>query len=58
MGRDHVAPGCVVGAYETGTLVYFRDRSVNLDGKVDHDALEARDGRPLARSTWTRAAST
>jgi hypothetical protein len=32
----------VVGAYETGTLLYFRDRTVNLDGKVDHDALEAR----------------
>ena len=41
------SPGCVVGAYETGTLLYFRDRTVNLDGKVDHDALEARAGRPL-----------
>jgi hypothetical protein len=41
--REHVAPSCVVGAYETGTLVYFRDRSVNMDGKVDHEALEARD---------------
>ena len=43
---DHVNPRCVVGAFETGTLLYFRPRSVNLDGKVDHDALEARlDGR-------------
>ena len=43
---DHVSPNCVVGAFETGTLLYFRDRTVNLDGKVDHDALEARlDGR-------------
>ena len=40
--REHVNPSCVVGAYETGTLVYFRDRSVNLDGKVDHAALDAR----------------
>ena len=40
--RANVAPGCVVGAYEAGTLVYFRDRVVNLDGKVDHDALAAR----------------
>ena len=39
---DHVSPSCVVGAYETGTLLYFRARTVNLDGKVDHDALEAR----------------
>ncbi len=43
---DHVSPSCTVGAFETGTLLYFRPRSVNLDGKVDHDALEARlDGR-------------
>ena len=41
--RAHAAPQCVVGAYEAGTLVYFRDRVVNLDGKVDHDALRARD---------------
>ena len=41
--RANVAPGCVVGAYEAGTLVYFRDGVVNLDGKVDHDALEARE---------------
>jgi hypothetical protein len=40
--RAHVRPECVVGAYETGTLIYFRDRTVNLDGKVDHAALEAR----------------
>ena len=40
--RDHVRPGCVVGAFETGTLIYFRDHTVNLDGKVDHAALEAR----------------
>jgi hypothetical protein len=41
--RANVAPGCVVGAYEAGTLVYFRDGVVNLDGKVDHEALEARE---------------
>jgi hypothetical protein len=39
--RRHVRPQCVVGGFEAGTLVYFRDRTVNLDGKVDHDALEA-----------------
>ncbi len=44
--REHVAPGCTVGGFEAGTLVYFRDHVVNLDGKVDHDALEARmEGR-------------
>ncbi len=40
--RANVAPACTVGAYETGTLLYFRPNTVNLDGKVDHDALEAR----------------
>jgi uncharacterized membrane protein YeaQ/YmgE (transglycosylase-associated protein family) len=40
--RAHVRPQCVVGAYETGTLLYFRDHTVNLDGKVDHAALQAR----------------
>jgi hypothetical protein len=40
--REHVNPRCVVAAYETGTLIYFRDRTVNMDGKVDHAALEAR----------------
>ena len=40
--RANVAPACTVGAFETGTLLYFRDNTVNLDGKVDHDALEAR----------------
>jgi 4-amino-4-deoxy-L-arabinose transferase-like glycosyltransferase len=44
--RRHVAPQCTVGGFEAGTLVYFRDNVVNLDGKVDHDALQARmDGR-------------
>ena len=40
--RANVEPACTVGAYETGTLIYFRADTVNLDGKVDHDALEAR----------------
>jgi hypothetical protein len=40
--RAHVRLSCVVAAYETGTLIYFRDRTVNLDGKVDHAALQAR----------------
>ncbi len=41
--RDHVdTSSCVVGALQTGTLGYFCDRVVNLDGKVDGRALEAR----------------
>ena len=38
----HVQSGCRVGALESGTLIYFRDRVVNLDGKVNFAALRAR----------------
>jgi hypothetical protein len=40
--REHVLPGCRVGAFESGTLGYFRDDVVNLDGKVNPDALQAK----------------
>jgi hypothetical protein len=36
-----VSPRCLVGATESGTLGYFRDRTVNLDGKVNPAALNA-----------------
>jgi hypothetical protein len=39
--QRHVQPSCIVGGFEAGTLLYFRDRVVNLDGKVNHDALVA-----------------
>ena len=32
-----------VGAVQTGTLGFFHDRTVNLDGKVNPAALEARE---------------
>jgi hypothetical protein len=38
----HVRPDCLVGAFETGTLLYVRPNTVNLDGKVNPAALEAR----------------
>jgi len=31
-----------VGAVQTGTLGFFHDRTINLDGKVNPDALRAR----------------
>jgi len=31
-----------VGAIQTGTLGFFHDRTINLDGKVNSEALEAR----------------
>lgn len=46
---DHVRPRCRVGARETGTLLYFRPNTVNLDGQVNSAALEARGGHELAR---------
>jgi hypothetical protein len=40
--QNHVPPETWVGAPQTGTLGYFHDRTINLDGKVDPDALRAR----------------
>jgi hypothetical protein len=37
--RDNVPPGERVAAGQTGTLGFFRDGVVNLDGKVNRDAL-------------------
>ena len=37
----HVRPDCRIGAVETGTLVYFRPATLNLDGKVNRFALDA-----------------
>jgi hypothetical protein len=38
----HVAPETWVGAPQSGTLGYFHDRTINLDGKVNPLALQAR----------------
>lgn len=32
----------MVGAIQSGTLGFFHDRTINLDGKVNPDALRAR----------------
>ena len=40
--RALVRDECRVGAYESGTLGYFREGVVNLDGKVNSAALRAR----------------
>ena len=39
MVEKHVSPKDYVASFQTGTLGYFRDRVVNLDGKVNHEAL-------------------
>jgi hypothetical protein len=40
--RTNVLPHCKMAAFESGTLGHFRPNAINLDGKVNPDALEAR----------------
>lgn len=40
--NQHVPEDTWIGAVQTGTLGYFHDRTINLDGKVNPDALKAR----------------
>lgn len=40
--QQHVDQETWVGAVQTGTLGFFHDRTVNLDGKVNPDALAAK----------------
>ena len=53
---ENVPPAAWVGAVQTGTLGYWHDRTVNLDGKVNPEALEARrrDGHVLGYVTQSR----
>jgi hypothetical protein len=44
--REHVPVGDVVGAAQSGTLGYFRPRVLNLDGKVNAEALRHRGRMP------------
>ena len=44
---DHLAPATWVGAPQSGTLGYFHDRTINLDGKVNPLALQARQDNRL-----------
>jgi len=39
---QHVRHDCRIGAIETGTMIYFRPNTLNLDGKVNRAALDAR----------------
>jgi hypothetical protein len=44
---DHLARDVWVGAPQSGTLGYFHDRTINLDGKVNPLALAARRNNRL-----------
>jgi len=37
--RRHVPPGVAVASKQSGTLGYFRDKVINLDGKVNRDVM-------------------
>lgn len=43
--QANVPPEVWVGAPQTGTLGYWHDRTINLDGKVNPEALAAREER-------------
>ncbi|MEJ6396240.1 hypothetical protein V8J82_23500 [Gymnodinialimonas sp. 2305UL16-5] len=51
--QDNVPPEIWIGAVQTGTLGYWHDRTINLDGKVNPEALAARqnEGHVLAYIT-------
>jgi len=40
--ETHVPEECWLGGFQTGIVGYFHDRTINLDGKVNADALRAR----------------
>ncbi len=44
---DHLTAETWVGAPQSGTLGYFHDRTINLDGKVNPQALDARQQNRL-----------
>jgi hypothetical protein len=41
--RENVRDDTWVGAFQTGTLGFFHDRTLNVDGKVNREALRARE---------------
>jgi hypothetical protein len=45
----HVPDEVWVGAIQTGTLGFFHDRTINLDGKVNPEALAARTEKRIPR---------
>ncbi len=46
--QENVAEDVWVGAIQTGTLGFFHDRTINLDGKVNPEALAARQAGGVA----------
>jgi hypothetical protein len=51
---QNVGESVWVGAIQTGTLGFFHDRTVNLDGKVNPDALRAKIQRKIPEYVVTQ----
>ncbi len=53
--EENVPDDTYVGAIQTGTIGFFHDRTINLDGKVNQDALnallEGREGEYVVNDT-------
>jgi hypothetical protein len=45
--KKNVPPDAWVAAVQTGTLGFYHDRAINLDGKVNPDAYEARRNKAI-----------
>ena len=52
--RSNVAESTWVGATQTGTLGFFHDRTINLDGKVNPEALAARTLRRVPEYAYEK----
>ena len=39
--KEHIPPTALVGAFQSGVIGYFNENIINLDGKVNSDALDA-----------------
>lgn len=51
--KENVPEDTWIGAIQTGTLGYFHDRTINMDGKVNPEALAVRQGKSHCPETDT-----
>ncbi len=51
---ENVPTDVWVGSWQSGTVGYFHDRTINLDGKTNPEALEARKKHQIAKYMVTK----
>ncbi len=56
--KQNVPEETWIGAIQTGTLGYYHDRTINLDGKVNPNALAARQGKEYCPESYEQSKST